>query len=62
MINQLVGLGIARYLWLLSDGALLHGVVLLQHMGCWEEVYRPSTCICGRKITSGKSLIIITSK
>ena len=62
MINHLVALCIARYLWLLSDDALLHAVVLLQHMGCWEEVYRPFTCICGRKITSGKSLIIVTSK
>ena len=62
MINHLFALCTARYLWLLSDDALLHAVVLLQYMGCWEEVYRPFTCICGRKITSGKSLIIVTSK
>ena len=46
----------AWFLWLLSNGALLHGVFLLQHTVDWEDVERPSTCICGRKITTGKSL------
>ena len=33
MINHLVALCIARYLWLLSDDALLHAVVLFATYG-----------------------------